>query len=172
MEEFYVLSVEHDDKTMLIQASFPELKDAKYIILEIISRKTDGDPEKILQNSETKNEKNLYEYYIKELDIRFILKKLYPFRAPDMVFEECCVCISEVNKSDLLDCGHATCKLCCSKLLKPECPICRGTLSGKIVTKRILSSIKRNGDKYNKELERERFREDSLLAARLQAQFF
>ena len=44
---------------------------------------------------------------------------------------DCCVCMDpKVVSGKESKCGHAICMECITKLQKPECPLCRGNLSG------------------------------------------
>ncbi len=54
------------------------------------------------------------------------------------MLEECCVCGDETLT---LDCGHGLCGFCLDNLRNKKCPMCRSTLSGQLVTKKVLTKI-------------------------------
>lgn len=56
--------------------------------------------------------------------------------------ESCCICLeTEIPMTQLLKCQHPVCQTCLTGLRRPECPVCRGDLSGPLVTDEVLSII-------------------------------
>jgi hypothetical protein len=68
---------------------------------------------------------------------------------------DCCVCYDEqILIKDLLNCNHAVCYTCISKLRNDTCPMCRQKLAGNLVTKEVEEKIKKNKENDKKENER------------------
>ena len=58
-------------------------------------------------------------------------------------YTKCCICEGAMKDIDILDCQHPVCKECLKKIRKNECPICRKTLSGKLIDKTVLIGIQK-----------------------------
>jgi hypothetical protein len=48
---------------------------------------------------------------------------------------------ARVTKENLLACGHAICKEHIAQLPKPECPICRAPIKGRLVTEEVAREV-------------------------------
>lgn len=75
---------------------------------------------------------------------------------------ECCVCMDEqVSENGLLQCKHAVCATCITRLEAPECPVCRGKLIGGIITQDIAGQIgRRKRENIEHEARLERIRDE------------
>lgn len=71
---------------------------------------------------------------------------LYRDISEKLAIGECVVCYTDVKLSKGLTCGHIICKVCLMQLRSLECPMCRKTVKGPLVTSEVLASIRQHSD--------------------------
>jgi hypothetical protein len=91
----------------------------------------------------------------------------------DINKESCSICLCDVEEEDdcHLICNHSHHKECVGKLLKSECPVCRGPLKFKKVTNINVNKIKNNEMKETMERKMEIFQEDQRMAQELETYY-
>jgi hypothetical protein len=88
----------------------------------------------------------------------------------DINKEACSICLCDVEEEDdcHLVCNHSHHKECVNKLLKAECPVCRGPLKFKKITNININKIKNNEIKETMEQKLKTFKEDQRMALELE----
>jgi len=114
---------------------FDKKVDALMFIIDFLDRKEFGDPKTILKNC--KNTKEEYSDTLITNDYIFTIFVMF-------YYHKCCVCADPITSNLKLDCGHYVCTECLKRIRKPECPLCRSHLSGKIVSDEIYANILHN----------------------------
>ena len=114
---------------------FDDKKEAIHYIIDFLKRENFDEPVAFLKQAQKKI----------EADADIIITKDYTFKIFKMFhYAKCCVCEEPMKSNMKLGCKHFICQDCIVNLRKPECPICRQHISGKLVTDEVYCKILHN----------------------------
>lgn len=111
---------------------FDTKKDALNYIIDFLKREDFDEPVVVLKNAEKRIENNSDVIITKDFTFRII--KLFRY-------EKCSICEDPMSSNLGLECKHFVCKDCVVNLRKPECPVCRQHISGKLITDEVYCKI-------------------------------
>lgn len=116
---------------------FDTKKDALNYIIDFLKREDFDDPVVVLKKAKKLTEDNSDVIITKDFTFRIV--KLYKY-------EKCSICEEPMSSNMGLECNHFVCKECISNLRKPECPVCREHISGKLITDKVYCKILHNSE--------------------------
>lgn len=83
---------------------------------------------------------------------------------------QCPVCLETKKNQGVLDCNHFICLRCILRLVKNECPLCRGAISAPWIKDDLKMVLQENFEQYEEERREEQVAQDSLIASMMEAE--